>query len=92
MKKRAVVTAPVSNPVSARWRLRKLRMKSAAPTSRTMETATSATTSVLRARLRALPSPVRPPSRSARDKLPRAACAAGANPNTIPVAALTRTV
>ena len=88
MNIRTVAIGAGSKPRSACCRLRKLRAKSAAPTSSTIDSATSPTTSAWRARLRAPPSPVRPPSRRAATRLLFATCAAGVRPKTSPVSTL----
>ena len=75
-----------SKPGSVWLRFRKLRIKRPAPTSSMSDSATSATTSVERTRLRAAPSaPERPPSLSATLNSGFDAWRAGASPNSTPV-------
>ena len=73
---------------SRRWPAagcRKLRMKSDAPMSSSSDSATSATTSVLRSHARPPPAVPRPPSFSASCRSAFDACSAGARPKTMPV-------
>ena len=67
-------------------------MKRAAPTRSTSASATSPTTSTFRARARAPPLPVRPPSRIAAPRFVFETCHAGARPNSTLESAATATV
>ncbi len=81
----ATVTPRESNPGFTCCSAQKLRTSSAPPTSSTTAIANSATMSTRRARVRSREPLVRPPPTSAVCIALRAACTAGARPNSSPV-------